>query len=795
MAAATTSRPGAGTVSSHDRKMSARQGWLLVAALAVLAGLGWLVDDRLVVGTDLRLFMPSPRTDAERLVLDEIGEGPASRMLLLAIRGDDRDAVAETSRRLATALRASERFRFVANGETDADAIPERFLPYRYLLSPTLDTRRFDATMLHEALAERTRDLTSPAAALLEPWVMRDPTLETLALAESWMPRQQPQLWDGVWFDSAGREALLVVATTAAGFDPQSQREAQGTLRRTFADVRVDPGLQLDVSGPGAFTVLMQERTQRDAQWIGTFDTVGIVTLLLVAYRSLLVLGLCALPLVSGGLVGLAAVALGFGSVHAITIAFGFTLIGVAQDYPVHLFSHRHPGQSPHRSARALWPTLATGVASTCVAYVAFFFSGVRGLEQLAVFTISGLATAGLVTRFLLPELMPGASRDAADSAILARLWRAIASLPRPRWLAPAIAVGCVGYLALSSAPLWQNSLGGLMPVPRPLIERDTALRRSLGAPDVRYLLAIEGSDSQAVLRRSADVAQALDAAVQRGELGAYDHPARYLPPTELQRSRQDTLPAPERLRIDLHAAVSRTEFRADAFEPFLQDVERARSLPPLGPDALAGTPLESRVGSLLLHNADHWTGLVTLTDVRDPAALAAVAHAVPGATFLDLKAASEGLVAGQRERILACLAVATVLLVAVVAIALRKPARIGRVLAPMALTTVLIVAILHLCGVALSLFHLIALVLAAGLGLDYALFFEHAADDPGQQRRTLHAVIVCSLSTWMVFALLATSAVPVLRAIGVTVAIGVACNFVLALALTRPRPGVSPGR
>jgi predicted exporter len=104
-----------------------------------------------------------------------------------------------------------------------------------------------------------------------------------------------------------------------------------------------------------------------------------------------------------------------------------------------------------------------------------------------------------------------------------------------------------------------------------------------------------------------------------------------------------------------------------------------------------------------------------------------------------------------------------------------------------MALTTLVVLAALHAGGVSLSLFHLIALVLAAGLGLDYALFFERAADDPAEQRRTLHAVLVCSLSTLMVFALLATSSLPVLRAIGVTVSVGVVGNFVLALLLTRP--------
>ena len=110
---------------------------------------------------------------------------------------------------------------------------------------------------------------------------------------------------------------------------------------------------------------------------------------------------------------------------HGITVAFGFTLIGVAQDYPIHLFSHQRAGLSPRQSARELWPTLATGVASTCIAYVTFLVSGVDGLKQLAVFTITGLGTAALTTRFLLPSLIDPRPHDAADSSRLARLWDA----------------------------------------------------------------------------------------------------------------------------------------------------------------------------------------------------------------------------------------------------------------------------------------------------------------------------------------------------------------------------------
>jgi predicted exporter len=178
----------------------------------------------------------------------------------------------------------------------------------------------------------------------------------------------------------------------------------------------------------------------------------------------------------------------------------------------------------------------------------------------------------------------------------------------------------------------------------------------------------------------------------------------------------------------------------------------------------------------------------VTFSGVEDLGALRAFAAAEPDTTLLDLRQASESLVARERGRMLVSLAVAAVALVGVIAFSLRSRARVLRVLAPMAVTTLVVVAVLRGAGVSFNLFHLISLILVAGLGLDYALFFEHAADDPVEQRRTLHAVLVCSISTLFVFALLATSSLPVLRAIGLPVTIGVVSNFFLALYLTTPR-------
>ena len=207
-------------------------------------------------------------------------------------------------------------------------------------------------------------------------------------------------------------------------------------------------------------------------------------------------------------------------------------------------------------------------------------------------------------------------------------------------------------------------------------------------------------------------------------------------------------------------------------------------------------SPLGARLASMLVEREDGWLGLATLSGVHDAGALESFAESTHGAArLLDLKAASESLVVAYRERILRALGLALGLLALTVIAALRSWRRAWHVLAPMSLATLLVLVVERASGIPLSLFHLVALTLAAGLGLHYALFFERPVADAAEGRRTLHATIVCVLSALLVFGLQAWSSLPVLRAIGLTVALGVGFHFCLSILMARgaPRPA-GPG-
>ena len=532
----------------------------------------------------------------------------------------------------------------------------------------------------------------------------------------------------------------------------------------------------------------MEARTRAEAESLGRAATIGMLVLLLLAYRRLGSLVLTPLPLASAALAGLAAVSALFGYVHGITLAFGFTLIGVAQDYPIHLLEPPSPGRLRRASRAPLWPTLATGVASTCVAYADLPVQRRARPRAARGFTVAGLAVAGLTTRYLLPTLDRREPRDYGDSRVLGAS-RARSGTCRARY-------GPAGgprrrrarRSSLAPQPFWENDLSGLTPVPADLLAHDRELRAELGTADLRYLLVVGAADERRRARQPRSARPALTQSVAAAPSAATTTPRATFRPAPSSGRAKPRLPDAATLRADFEAAQAQTPFRPAAFEPFLDDVERARDSPPLTIEQIRATALGTQTRHVARARRTAPYGARDPERRRDVAALRALARSA-GARHTARPERRLRVAGGAAAHAHALeLAVGPCCSSPWSPFALRDRPRVSRVIAPMALTTLVVVAVLQAAGISLNLFHLISLILAAGLGLDYALFFEHAADDAAEQARTLHATLVCALSTLLVFVLLATSSLPVLRAIGTPVAIGVVANFVLALLLTRPQ-------
>src|SRR5688572_7208725 len=133
------------SVAGGRRSTMTSRGWVLLAAWCglLVLGVAW-VQHRLVISADLRLFMPEPRTEEQRLLVQNIGESPASRLLLVAIGGEEPAVLAQISKQLAHALETRSEFGLVTNGGQPRLAVLEAPLTYRYLITASFDAQVLD---------------------------------------------------------------------------------------------------------------------------------------------------------------------------------------------------------------------------------------------------------------------------------------------------------------------------------------------------------------------------------------------------------------------------------------------------------------------------------------------------------------------------------------------------------------------------------------------------------------------------------------------------------------------------
>jgi predicted exporter len=109
--------------------------WLTVAAVTSAVTL-----TQLKLSFDLSAFLPGQSTLVHDILVEQIRNGPSSRLLVIGIDGADRDQLAEASEYLTEELASSPLFISVVNGsfESQADEIPAP-VDTHYLLMRNVD--------------------------------------------------------------------------------------------------------------------------------------------------------------------------------------------------------------------------------------------------------------------------------------------------------------------------------------------------------------------------------------------------------------------------------------------------------------------------------------------------------------------------------------------------------------------------------------------------------------------------------------------------------------------------------
>jgi predicted exporter len=242
----------------------------------------------------------------------------------------------------------------------------------------------------------------------------------------------------------------------------------------------------------------------------------------------------------------------------------------------------------------------------------------------------------------------------------------------------------------------------------------------------------------------------------------------------------------PDAAAANLNKALHDLPFRASTFAPFAQEIATARHQPLLDRTALQGSNLGLKLDTFLVRREVGWSLLLPLRGVKDAQGIARGVAQKSEASFvlLDMKQESEQMFRDYRHEAAKNALLGALAIVVLLFVSLRSTRRVLEVSLPLVAAVIAVTTWLVLTGHALSIFHLIGLLLVVAVGSNYALFFDHRCTSAQDRERTVTSLLFANLSTVLGFGLLSFSQSPVLGAIGSTVAVGAVLSLIFSAIL-----------
>ncbi|MCK7500422.1 MAG: MMPL family transporter [Comamonadaceae bacterium] len=402
---------------SRSAAAAASGSWLAAAWLIVVVAVcahQWRFwhDGRL--DADVMALLPHDERAPEVGLATEALAARASRQVVVILGAAEWDAARRAAAAWRGALQApASPLQPRALGDAQAlDAALDFYRPWREALLTPAQRERLAATP-PQVLAQQS------LAALYQPWRAAAVGLggrsagSVAAVVGRARRRRRARPRDGeLWLAAEGRQWIVIgYEIDGPAFRVDGSTALADALARAEVAARAAaPSLRVLAAGvPLHAEGCAAAQASAEVNTIGWGSLAAVLLLVWAAFRSWRPIALVALSLAIGVAVALSATAAVFGQVHLLTLVFGASLVGVAEDYGIHWFATRqgHPGVAPRTLMRRLLPGMVLALVTSALAYAALAVAPFPGLRQMALFSASGLAAAFLTVVSLVPAARP----------------------------------------------------------------------------------------------------------------------------------------------------------------------------------------------------------------------------------------------------------------------------------------------------------------------------------------------------------------------------------------------------
>ncbi|WP_164880928.1 MMPL family transporter [Aestuariirhabdus litorea] len=734
----------------------------------------------------LELLPRSEQQPAVQQALERFSQH-LSRQLLLLVRAEGREQGRQSARALAAELASSG---LLSELQLELDpshqqALASLYFDHRHgLLSPD-DRRQLLAGGSVQLREQALQALYNPFSGVTGAQFAQDPFGLFRRFLQSILPAGGPlEIDEGMLVHQGDDryEVLLRATLNSDPFDLNTQRQLLDRLQQFLATQ--PERVTLLRSGALFYAAAGADSAREEISTIGLGSLCGVLLLVLWVFRSFTPLFIALLSIGSGVLTGLVCTLLLFGQIHLFTLVMGACLIGVSIDYAFHYFAEQHEGGTQWQPLQGLGRILAAltlGLASSLLGYSGLLATPFPGLQQLALFSCSGLLVAWLTVVLVYPSLLQPCVRQAPNALLplyrpLITFWQGTTA--RQQWglLLLLGVIALAGILRLQT----DDDVRQLQSLNSAIQAEDEAIRKVTSSHfDNSFILFIAGSNEQLLQAEE----RFLQSMIENDGSFASDTKSTSAIIPSLKKQNENFSLTKKLYDLEL---INLPEITRDLLEDTYSQNSDVTTDNFLTISELESSGLQKHLSNQWLDNSPYGVASVMLFAPERHAQIKALGANREGVYFISQADDTSDILARYRHRIAWMLA-AAYLVIGLMLCLRYGPVRALKIIAVPLLAAGLALGVNGWSGQAVNLFHLLALLLLLGISIDYALFFAERGDN---WQTTLLGVTLAAITTLLSFGLLSLSATPAISAFGQTLLVGLLAAYLLApLASSTGRP------
>lgn len=502
--------------------------------------------------------------------------------------------------------------------------------------------------------------------------------------------------------------------------------------------------VKIYLTGTPVHSYYASTKSAGEINLICILSSLFIIGLIYFYFRSLKPLLPIAVTIGAGIWAGFLVTSLIFPTVHILTFVFSTTLIGICVDYTLHFFVSHEKDTSCDEVIKEIFKSLSVSLLTTASAFVVMLFSNFILLKQIAVFTVTGLATVYLFVILFYPLFCTNIYNPAHIKHF---------SIPEKFNKPILIAAGIIIAVGLFRIHFDDNIKNMYVP-PKHLLNAEKLQSELIKSNEMMSIFVIEGKNLQELLEKEESITYELSK-----DNIEFQSLSKYLPSLKRQKSVQN-------LKKELYLK------RLNDYAVFLPSDKRREVID----EALTPYPLNYNIKFEALKN-----NFLINENTSIVAAFGYEEGEINGSRVINFQKDIS-------SQIKKCRIICLSLLLPIFAILYLLLAKIydfksaGKIVLPSILAGGVSLGLLGIFNQPVNLFHIIAVFLIIGFGLDYSVFRF------GGAKKSADAVLISCLTSVFSFTLLALTGFKLISSLGIILAIGLLFSYIFSLVCIKDR-------